>query len=130
MTMPFARRVAAFNQRVTNPLLAPITWYLPGFGRIEHIGRRTGLRHAAPMMGFVSPDRRRMTFALTYGPAAQWVQNALVAGELTFDSRWSGRVRLVDPHVVHDPRRRAMPWLVRRMLGLMRVDDFLEASLS
>ena len=130
MTMPFARQVAAFNQRVTNPLLGPLTWYLPKFGRIEHRGRRTGQTHVAPLMGFLSPDGRRMTFALTYGPAAQWVQNALAAGELTFDSRWSGRVRLVEPHVIHDRQRRAMPWSVRRMLGLMRVDDFLEATVS
>ena len=130
MTMPFARQVAAFNQRVTNPLLGPLTWYLPRFGRIEHIGRVTGQVHVAPMMGFLSRDRRCMTFALTYGPGAQWVQNALAAGELTFDSRWSGRVRLVEPHVVHDHRRRAMPWLVRRILGLMRVVDFLQATVS
>ena len=82
------------------------------------------------MMGFRSSDGRRMTFALTYGPRAQWVQNALASGELTFDSRWSGRVHLEAPRVVHDPQRRAVTRSARLALGLMRVDDFLEATVS
>lgn len=128
--IPIARRIARFNQRVTNPILGPITWYLPSFGRIEHVGRRTGTVHVAPMMAFRSRDKRRFTFALTYGPGAQWVQNALVAGEVTFDSRWSGRVRLTAIRAVHDPARRAMPPVVRTVLGVMHVDDFLEGTLE
>ena len=130
MPMPFARQVAAFNRRVTNPILGPIVWYLPRFGRIEHVGRRSGRHYVAPMMAFPSRDGRRMTFALTYGAEAEWVRNAIAAGEVTFDSRWSGRVRLVAPRLIHDPRRRAMPWLVRRVLGLTQVNDFLEGTIA
>jgi deazaflavin-dependent oxidoreductase (nitroreductase family) len=128
--IPFARRIAAFNRRVTNPILDPIVWYLPGFGRIEHLGRRSGRRYRAPMMGFPSSDRRRVTFALTYGPEANWVQNALAAGELDYETRTGGRVHLVAARLIHDPRRRAMPWLIRRALGVMHVDDFLEADVA
>lgn len=130
MPIPFARQVARFNSRFTNRLLAPITWYLPGFGRVEHVGRVSGRTHVAPMMAFRSLDRRRLTFALTYGPEAQWVQNVLAAGEVTFDSRWSGRVRLVAVHVIHDPARRAVPWPIGRILGILRVDDFLEGTVD
>src|SRR5436305_13869074 len=80
--IPFARRVAAFNRRVTNPILDPIVWYLPGFGRIEHVGRRSGRRYRAPMMAFPSPDRRRITFGLAYGPEANWGGNSVAAGWL------------------------------------------------
>ena len=128
--MPFARQVARLNQRVTNPILGPITWYLPWFGRVEHTGRITGRRHVAPMMAFRSPDGQRLTFALTYGPGAHWVRNALAAGELTFVSRTDGRVRLVDPRVVHDPTRSAVPRSIGRILGLMGVDDFLEGTVA
>jgi deazaflavin-dependent oxidoreductase (nitroreductase family) len=128
--IPFARQVAAFNNRITNRILGPIVWYLPFFGRIEHVGRRSGTRHASPMMAFRSRDGRRLTFALTYGPEAEWVQNALAAGTVTFDSRWSGRLRLVSPRLIHDERRRAMPWPVRRVLAVTRVDDFLEATID
>jgi deazaflavin-dependent oxidoreductase (nitroreductase family) len=128
--IPLARRIARFNQRVTNPILGPITWYLPSFGRIEHVGRTTGRPYSAPMMAFRSRDGRRFTFALTYGPEANWVQNALAAGEVTFVSRWSGRVRLTGIRVIHDPRRSAMPPVIRTVLGVLRVDDFLEGALE
>jgi deazaflavin-dependent oxidoreductase (nitroreductase family) len=128
--IPFARQVAALNKRITNPILGPIVWYLPFFGRLEHVGRRSGARHVSPMMAFRSRDGRRLTFALTYGPEAPWVKNALAAGTVTFDSRWSGRLRLVDPRLIHDEHRRAMPSLVRHALGLMRVNDFLEATID
>ena len=129
MALPFARRLAWFNKHVTNRILGPIAWYLPAFGRIEHVGRRSGRRYVSPIMAFRSGDRRRMTFALTYGTDAEWVRNALAAGALTFDSRWSGRLRLIDPHLVHDPSRRAMPAIVGLLLGLTRVDDFLETTI-
>jgi deazaflavin-dependent oxidoreductase (nitroreductase family) len=129
MALPFPRQVAWFNKHVTNRIIGPIAWYLPTFGRIEHTGRKSGRRYVSPMMAFRSGDRRRMTFALTYGADAEWVKNALAAGALTFDSRWSGQVHLVEPHLVHDPKRRAMPPIVRRMLGVMRVDDFLETTI-
>lgn len=130
MPIPFARGVARFNQRVTNRLLDPVVWYLPGFGRIVHVGRRTGDLHRAPMLAFPGPDRRTVTFALTYGPEAEWVQNALAAGWVDFESRRGGRIRLVRPRLVHDRERRAMPWLVRHALGLLAVDDFLVADVA
>ena len=58
MAVPFAKQIAAFNRRVTNPILDPIVWFLPGYGRVETIGRQTGRRHVAPMMGFPSDDGR------------------------------------------------------------------------
>jgi hypothetical protein len=130
VSIPFARQVARFNKRVTNPILGPLTWYLPWFGRIEHVGRRTGLEHSAPMMAFQSRDRRRLTFALTYGPDAQWVRNAVAVGEVAFDSRWSGRLRLMDIEVIHDPERRAVPRIVRVVLGVIHVDDFLQGTIQ
>ena len=130
MTVPFHRQVAWLNRHVTNRFLGPIVWFLPTFGRIEHVGRRTGRLHEAPIMAFRSPDRRTLTFALTYGTDAEWVKNGLAAGELGFDSRWTGPLRLVQPQLVHDPQRRAMPWLVRRGLGLMGVDDFLRTTID
>jgi deazaflavin-dependent oxidoreductase (nitroreductase family) len=123
--IPCARQVATFNHLFLNRLLGPITWWLPGFGRIEHRGRRTGRLHSAPMLGFPSPDGTQVAFALTYGPEANWVRNALAAGEVGWRTRRGGRVRLVGPRVIHDPARRRMPRLVRLPLGLLRVDDVL-----
>ncbi len=72
MPIPFARQVASFNKHVTNRILGPITWHLPTFGRIEHVGRKSGRRFVAPMMAFRSPDRRRLTFALR--PNGTWAR--------------------------------------------------------
>ena len=130
MAIPFARRIARFNTRYGNRILGPVTWYLPGFGRIEHVGRRSGTRRLSPMMAFPSADGRRLTFALTYGADAQWVQNVLAAGEFGYRSRKAGTLRLLEPQVVHDPERRAMPWLIRQILGVMQVDDFLVATIE
>jgi hypothetical protein len=130
VTVPFHRQVAWLNRHGGNRVLGPIVWYLPTFGRIQHVGRRTGQFHEAPIMAFRSRDRRTLTFALTYGTDTQWVKNGLVAGELGFDSRWTGQLRLIEPRLVHDPQRRDMPWLVRVGLGLMGVDDFLRATID
>ena len=130
VAIPFARQVARFNTHVTNRVLAPLTWYLPRFGRIEHVGRRTGRRYVAPMMTFRSDDRRRLTIALTYGPGADWVQNALAAGEVTYLSRGNAPQRLVNLNVVKDPQRQAIPRLVRPILAVLRVDDFLEGTIE
>ena len=82
------------------------------------------------MMGFPSADRRTMTFALTYGPEANWVQNALAAGRFGYRTRRGGRVELVEPHVYRDATRGAMPRPVRPILGLLGVVEFLEARIA
>ncbi len=130
MAVPFARQIAAFNRVVTNRILDPIVWFLPGFGRIEHVGRRTGTLHVAPMMAFPSADRRRLTFALTYGPEAQWVRNVLASGRFGYRTRAGGRVELVEPRVYRDAGRLAMPRPVRPILRLLGVDEFLEARVA
>jgi hypothetical protein len=130
MAVPFARRIATFNKHVTNRILDPIVWFLPGFGRIEHVGRRTGRLHVAPMMGFPSQDGQTITFALTYGPEAQWVRNALAAGRFGYRTRRGGRLTLVDPRVYRDDTRRAMPGPVQAMLVLLGVEEFLEARVA
>ncbi len=130
MPTPFADRMARFNNHVTNRILGPITWHLPGFGRIEHVGRISGRVHSAPMMAFRSADGRTLRFALTYGPGANWVQNTLAAGEVTYVSRWTGRVRLTDILIVRDPERRETPRIVRLILGAMHVDAFLVGTIE
>ena len=130
MAIPFARRIARFNHVVTNRILDPIVWFLPGFGRIEHVGRRTGKRHVAPMMGFPSRDGRTITFALTYGPEGHWVQNALAAGRFGYRTRRGGRTHLVEPRVYRDDAAPAMPALVRPILFVLGVDEFLEAQVD
>jgi deazaflavin-dependent oxidoreductase (nitroreductase family) len=123
LRMPLPRALGRFNRRVTNPILWPIVSRLPGFGRIVHVGRRSGTVYRTPILGFGEGDR--IVFALTYGPDAQWVQNVVAAGACDYETRRSTR-RLVEPRRFHDPERRRVPSIVGLVLGIIGADDFLE----
>jgi deazaflavin-dependent oxidoreductase (nitroreductase family) len=127
--MPLPRRLGRFNQRVTDPILWPIVSRLPGsrFGRIAHVGRRSGRAYRTPMLGFRDGDS--IVFALTYGPGTQWVRNVLAAGACDFETR-RGTRHLVDPRLFHDPERRSVPPIVRRVLGWLNSNDFLEMRIT
>jgi deazaflavin-dependent oxidoreductase (nitroreductase family) len=125
--MPIPLAIGRFNRVVTNRLLGPIVWFVPGFGRIEHVGRRTGRSYRTPIMAFRSRDRRELAFALTYGPETEWVQNVLAAGGGRFDSWWTGPIRLCEPRLLHDPARRLVPRPIRFALRLLGAADFLVA---
>jgi deazaflavin-dependent oxidoreductase (nitroreductase family) len=121
--MPLPRWMARFNRRVTNRLLGPLAPHLPGFGVIVHTGRKTRRLYRTPVNVF----RRDGAYviALTYGPGAEWVQNVLADRGGTLHTR--GRtVRLSQPRLFRDERRRSVPAPVRFMLRLVGVSDFLE----
>jgi deazaflavin-dependent oxidoreductase (nitroreductase family) len=114
--------VARFNKRVTNRLALPLVPHLPGFGVIEHTGRRTGQCYRTPVLAF----RRGVEFviALTYGPQTDWVRNVLAAGGgcLVRDGR---RLQFVSPRLVHAELRRPVPGFVALVLRMVGVSDFL-----
>ena len=121
--MPAPRWLARANRRVTNRLTEPLASRLPGFGVIEHRGRRSGRAYRTPVNLFRAPAG--YVVALTYGADSDWVRNVLASGgcELT----WRGRhVHVSSPTVVHDERRRAVPPAVRIPLRLLGVADFLQ----
>jgi deazaflavin-dependent oxidoreductase (nitroreductase family) len=127
--VPLPRVLGRFNRRVTNPVIWPVVARLPGsrFGRIVHVGRRSGRRYRTPVLAFRHDDRP--VFALTYGPGTQWVRNVLGAGECDFETR-RGTCRLVEPRLVRDPERRLVPRTVGRILGALRAYDFLEMRIA
>ena len=119
--MPLPQSLARFNRRVTNKVTRPFAAWLPGFGVVTHVGRRTGTVYRTPVNAFRSGDG--YDFALTYG-AGDWVRNVEAAG--TAELRTRGRVHHVTaPRRFHDPERRSVPAPVRPILGLLDVDDFL-----
>ena len=122
--MPLPRSLGRLNATVTNRLLEPVVRHLPGFGVIEHRGRRSGRLYRTPVVAFRRGDR--LTFAATYGPGSDWVRN-VVAGGGTFE-RSGRKYRLSEPRLYRDPGRRAVPWFVRPVLALLRADDFLEVQ--
>jgi deazaflavin-dependent oxidoreductase (nitroreductase family) len=123
--MPLPRALARFNVRVTNRVLRHVVVWLPGFAVVAHVGRRTGIVHETPLMLFRHEDR--FVIAMTYGPDTEWAKNVLAAGGCRARTR-RHLIELTAPHLVHDPSRRMVPWVVRPVLRLLRADDFLVLS--
>ena len=110
------------TSRYFNPLSRPIMGRLPGCALVVHLGRRSGTARRTPVNVYRADES--YAIALTFGPAAQWVQNVLAAGGCELRTR--GRtVRLVDPRVVTDPTRSLIPRPMRTIQRLIGVDEYL-----
>lgn len=120
--MPIPKAVARLNRVGLNRLTGRIAPWAPGFGLVEHRGRRSGRTFRTPVNVFPVPDG--FVIALTYGADSDWVRNVLAAGGCTVVTRRRTH-RLVAPRVVHDPQRRHMPPVVRAVLSRIHVEDFL-----
>jgi deazaflavin-dependent oxidoreductase (nitroreductase family) len=121
------KRVARVNRVVTNRVAGHVAGRLPGFGIVQHRGRRSGRPYRTPINVFrVSGG---YVAALTYGTDTDWVKNVLAAGgcELEVQRR---RVRLTDPRVVHDETRHDMPLGVRQLFAVLGVTDFLYLAVA
>jgi deazaflavin-dependent oxidoreductase (nitroreductase family) len=121
MTPLLGRRVAWFNRHVTNRITRPLARRLPGFGDVEHAGRRSGHQYRTPVNVFRAGTR--YVIALTYGVESDWVQNVLAAGGCDLVTR-ARRHSLTAPAIVHDESRRLVPPPVRPVLRLLRAADF------
>jgi deazaflavin-dependent oxidoreductase (nitroreductase family) len=118
------RWLARLNVRFSNRLMRPIAARLPWFCVLEHVGRTSGTVRRTAMMAFYR-DPDRWVMALTYGTNVQWLRNVIAAGGCRLHSR--GRwVEVVDPRQFRDASRSSVPWIVRPMLTILRVADFVE----
>jgi deazaflavin-dependent oxidoreductase (nitroreductase family) len=121
------RWVAAFNLAVTNRITSPFAGRLPGYGILTHVGRKSGRAYRTPVNVFREPDG--FVVALTYGPECEWVRNVMAAGGGRLETRGKSH-QLFAPEVVHDPRRRRFPPVVRFVLGIMGANHFIHFSTS
>jgi deazaflavin-dependent oxidoreductase (nitroreductase family) len=125
--MPLPQSVAVFNKSVTNRVTGSVAGRLPGFAILTHTGRTSGRSYRIPVNVFRRGDGYR--FALTYGADAQWVRNVLAAGGCEIETR--GRhIRLDRPMLVEDNSRRWAPFPVRRILGLIGANQYLQCSIA
>ena len=114
--------IRPFTTHVFNPVSRRFARWLPGFGILAYRGRKSGKAYRTPLNVFRHGDD--WVFALTYGSDVQWVKNVVAAGEATLEVR-RRKIHLVDPELIVDPTRRLMPFIVRQVLGLMRVSEFM-----
>jgi deazaflavin-dependent oxidoreductase (nitroreductase family) len=115
--------VTKFNRSVANPLLRHLSGLGP-FVEIEHIGRRSGLARRTPLLAFRAG--RVVTVALTYGPEVDWLKNIEAAGGARLHV--GRRVLDLGPPLRLTPEvgLARMPLLVRTLLVLFGVRDFIE----
>ena len=68
----------AFNIVVTNRITGLFAGWLPGFGVLTHVGRKSGKVYRTPINVFRIPNG--FIIALTYSSQSEWVKNVLAAG--------------------------------------------------
>lgn len=111
--------IARFNRHVTNPIQRLWAGRLPGYGIIEHTGRRSGAAYRTPVTVFRTSDG--FAVLLMYGRDRDWVKNLMAAGGGHIVHR-GRRTPITEPTIVSGeaardllPRRAAF---VSRRLGV------------
>lgn len=127
LMMRFRKRwLAKINIVLTNRITSLFAGWLPGFGILTHVGRKSGKVYRTPVNVFRASNG--FIIALTYSSQSEWVKNVLAAGGC--ELRTSGkRYQLSSPHVVHDPTRQRFPIPVRMVLRVVGADEYMELSI-
>jgi deazaflavin-dependent oxidoreductase (nitroreductase family) len=126
LMMRFRKRwLAKINIAFTNRITSLFAGWLPGFGILTHVGRKSGKVYRTPINVFRMPAG--FIVALTYSSQSEWVKNVLAAGSC--ELKTVGRkYQLVAPKVVRDTTRRRFPIPVRVILRLVGADEYMELS--
>jgi len=80
--MQLPQRLARFNRHVTNPIQRVWAGWLPSFGILQHVGRRSGKEYRTPLNVFNAEvdGKPGVAILLTYGPDRDWLKNLNAAG--------------------------------------------------
>jgi deazaflavin-dependent oxidoreductase (nitroreductase family) len=121
MRMP--DRLARFNRHVTNPIQLLWAGRLPGYGIVEHIGRKSGKPYRTPVSAYVVSGG--FAVILSYGPDRDWVRNLTAAGQGKVVYR--GRtIDVVEPEVVTAAQALSfLPKFPAFMLNRLKADNVL-----
>jgi deazaflavin-dependent oxidoreductase (nitroreductase family) len=126
LMMRFRKRwLAKINIAFTNRITSLFAGWLPGFGILTHVGRKSGKVYRTPVNVFRAPNG--FIVALTYSSQSEWVKNVLAAGGCELRTRGK-KYQLSSPKVVRDPTRRRFPFPVRMVLNIVGADEYMELS--
>jgi deazaflavin-dependent oxidoreductase (nitroreductase family) len=126
LMMRFRKRwLAKINIAFTNRITGLFAGWLPGFGILTHVGRKSGKVYRTPINIFRASNG--FIIALTYSSQSEWVKNVLAAGGCELKTRGK-KYQLSSPNVVHDPTRRRFPIPVRVVLGIVGADEYMELA--
>jgi deazaflavin-dependent oxidoreductase (nitroreductase family) len=127
LMMRFRKRwLAKINIAFTNRITSLFAGWLPGFGILTHVGRKSGKVYRTPINVFRASNG--VIIALTYSSQSEWVKNVLAAGGCELKTRGK-KYHLSVPQVVRDPTRRRFPVPVRIVLRIVGADEYMELSI-
>jgi deazaflavin-dependent oxidoreductase (nitroreductase family) len=128
LMMRFRKRwLAKINVAFTNRITGLFAGWLPGFGILSHVGRKSGKVYRTPINVFRASNG--FIIALTYSSQSEWVKNVLAAGGCELKTRGK-KYQLSAPNVMRDPTRRRFPIPARLVLRLVGADEYMELSKS
>jgi deazaflavin-dependent oxidoreductase (nitroreductase family) len=119
------RWLAKINIAFTNRITGLFAGWLPGFGILTHVGRKSGKVYRTPVNVFRVPTA--FIIALTYSSQSEWVKNVLAEGGCELKTRGK-KYQLSAPRVVRDPTRRLFPIPVRIVLKVVGADEYMELA--
>ena len=126
LMMRFRKRwLAKINIAVTNRITGLFAGWMPGFGILTHVGRKSGKVYKTPVNVFRASNG--FIIALTYSSQSEWVKNVLAAGGCELKTRGE-KYQLSSPKVVRDPTRRRFPIPMRVVLRIVGVDEYMELT--
>src|ERR1700732_3860421 len=123
LMMRFRKRwLAKINIAFTNRITGLFAGWLPGFGILTQLGRKSGRVYRTPVNVFRASNG--FIIALTYSSQSEWVKNVLAAGGCELKTRGK-TYQFSAPKVVRDPTRRQFPIPVRLILTLVGADEYM-----
>jgi deazaflavin-dependent oxidoreductase (nitroreductase family) len=127
LMMRFRKRwLAKINIAFTNRITSLFAGWLPGFGILTHVGRKSGKVYRTPVNVFGTSNG--FIIALTYSSQSEWVKNVLAASGCELKTRGK-KYQVSSPNVVHDPTRRRFPIPVRLVLSIVGADEYMKFSI-
>ena len=126
LLMRFRKRwLAKINIAFTNRITRLFAGWLPGFGILTHIGRKSGKVYRTPVNVFRASNG--FIVALTYSSQSEWVKNVVERGGCELKT-FGKKYQLSSPNVVRDATRRRFPIPVRVVLRIVGADEYMELS--
>ena len=128
LMMRFRKRwLAKINIAITNRITSLFAGWLPGFGILTHVGRKSGRVYRTPINVFRASNG--FVIALTYSSQSEWVKNVLAASGCELKTRGK-KYQLSAPKVVRDPTRKRFPFPVRLVLRIVGANEYMQFSIS
>ncbi len=126
LMMRFRKRwLAKINIAFTNRITGLFASWLPGFGILTHLGRKSGKVYRTPVNVFRASND--FIIALTYSSESEWVKNVLAAGGCGLRTRGK-EYQLSAPRIVRDTTRRRFPFPVRIVLKVVGAEEYIELA--